>query len=145
MGVNRVTFRSVQFGSPGAGVGPGGGCLARIVGVLVLLIMVVAIAVGIIVIPIVAAVSYFLTAAWFKLFGPKRTTTVVDGVVVERLSPTQCVKCGADLRRAAGPQGRGACPECGTLFGFDVEVRHNDEAPAALPPVPVQPADRADR
>lgn len=140
--MNRVTFRSVQFGGPGAGVGPGGGCLARLVGVVVLLIMVVAIAVGIVVIPIVAAVSYFLTTAWFKLFGPRRTTTV-DGVVVEQV--TRCVKCGADLRRAAGREGRGACPECGTLFGFDVEVRHSDEAPAALPPAPVQPADRGDR
>ena len=142
--MNQVTFKTVRFGGPGAtGVGPGGGCLTQLAGVVVLLIMIVAIAVGIVVIPIVAAVSYFLTAAWFKLFGSRRTeATIIDGVVVEQVPGTRCVKCGTDLR---GVGERGACPSCGTLFGFNVEVRHNSEELPILPSPSVQPPEAPGR
>lgn len=58
-------------------------------------------------------------------------------------TPRQCPKCGYSLR---GLGDRGVCPECNTLFGFDVEVHHEPVADETTerpePPRALPPADR---
>lgn len=52
-----------------------------------------------------------------------------------------CPTCGYSLR---GLGMRGVCPECNTVFGFDVEVRHEVVEAPQLPPAEKPPID-ADR
>lgn len=52
-----------------------------------------------------------------------------------------CPSCGYPLR---GLGERGVCPECNTVFGFDVEVRHEVVEAPQLPPAEKPPID-ADR
>lgn len=136
----------MQFGGGPTPLGPVGGCLARIFALVFLVLMAVLIALGLVVIPIAAAVSYFIVSVWGRLTGRRDAEEpTARRVTVEQLGDARCAACGADLSPVLGQEGRGACPQCGTLFGFDVAVRHEAEAPPALPPSSPQPPPSHDR
>jgi hypothetical protein len=112
--VPQVQFRTIQIEQ--------GGCLVRLLWLVAAGLVLVAAILSIVLIPVILAVSFVVTAAWSLVSGGRLPWRPhADGEPLTRDPARRCSSCGFDLR---GHGERGACPECNTVFGFDAEVRH---------------------
>jgi hypothetical protein len=124
--VEQAQFRTIQIEQGG-----GGGCLVRLLWLFAAGLVLVAAILSIVLIPVILAVSFVVTAVWSLVSGgrlPWRPRA--EGEPLTRDPDRRCPSCGFDLR---GHGERGACPECNTVFGFDADIRHKSVQALQIP------------